>query len=58
MRFRVWCKLHHYDTLYTLDNVYIARTAAQMHSMLPCDEVQVSDSNDRIIDWREDEVEK
>jgi hypothetical protein len=51
-KFRVKCSHHRYDTLFTLDTLGGAITAARMHALLPCDKVEITDTKNQIIDWR------
>ena len=51
--YRVKCTEHNYDTFFTIDSQGIAIAAARMHSMLPCDKVEVTDAQGNKVEWRE-----
>jgi hypothetical protein len=53
IKYRVKCLRHRYDTLFTIDTIGTAISAAKMHSWLPCDMVEVTDEKNNKIEWRE-----
>lgn len=51
--YRVKCLEHNYDTHLTIDTQGTAIAAARMHSMLPCEKVEVTDAQGKVVEWRE-----
>src|SRR4051812_33362684 len=49
--FRVRCDNHHYDTHSTIIIKEFAITCARTHSLIPCDEVVVTDTEGNQIEW-------
>lgn len=49
--YRVRCGYHHYDTGFTCSKA-TAIGAAQMHALLPCTWVEVTDRAGNIYEWR------